>query len=610
MGKSNRIKINRADERMKKLGTQKTKKGLPNWAMNTIAIVITAVILLGVVAIFMSANGTWMRMSTAMSSENFRVDGNMMTYYYNTKYQNFVSNYSAYLSSLSLDTTKSLKNQNVVTDGSDTSVLDSLIVGDFQGTWFEFFMSETESEVKTMLYYCEEAEKMGIKLTDEDMAEIDESIASIETSAASLGYTTNAYLAASFGEGIKEKDVRNAMKLSTLATKGMNALSEKLLGEVTDEQIAAEYAENAMEYNLVDYTFYTFRVDYDDVAEEVKEANASATDAEILEAYKTKIAEAKAKAAVLLAKTAIKDFEAYLLTEIAEQNYDEEFEAATLPTEGTLNDTQLATIREGMIAQIVAEVMGDKDEADATTTESEKHYAYTVEVTAEYAELFNTIKDEIFDMVTLSRTSYVKDEMEYADSDDFSTWAFNGERKAGDMHKIYLGDGSDESAEITKNAAYFQASVYFLRTPQYQNTAKAKNIAYMTFSTEDAAKAAIEALVAAGTVDQATFDRIASEHVTVNHDVLEDYLKGTMGSTEFDNWVFGDDTKVGSYTAAPIKLDDTTYAVLYYVADGNEIWKVNVKNALFSESYEAYYATFENTYPIKVKTGVLNRVDA
>ena len=608
MGKSNRIKANKAAAGAMSLGNYKKKEGMPNWAINLIAIVITVAILFGGAALALTSNGTLMRMRTAVSSKNFCVDGKMMTYFVNAKYQNFVTTYSAYLSSLSLDTTKPLKNQTYGDTTANPDALDKMLFGEFEGTWFDYFMSETEAEVKSMLYYCEEAKAMGLSLDEANQKAIDDTIASIEKTATSYGYPLNAYLAASFGEGVKEKDVRHALELSELATKGMNALSDKLMNAVAADRIVETYYADSSKYNIVDYTFYGFRVDYEDVSKEMKEANASVSDAAILEEYQKRINEIKEKAEKLLAASTIEEFEKLALTEVASENYDDELDKKTNLPENNFTTEQITAIRDGIIADSVKEVMDGAEASDAIKTEGEKYVGYGVEMSKEWAEVFNSIKAEVYDMVSISRPSYVKDKVKYVDSDAFSTWAFDAARKVDDTHKILNGDGSDENAEITNTNGYFRADVYRMRKTQYPDTSRTHNLAYMTFATEAEAKAAIEALKAAGTVDQTVFDRVAAEKAAAVSDIIENYVKGDMGSTNFDNWVFADGRAVGNYTESPIKLGDTSYAVLYYTAEGGEAWYVSVKNELFNDDFEAYYANLEKTVAINVKANVLKKI--
>ena len=486
-----------------------------------------------------------------------------------------------------------------------------MLFGEFEGTWFDYFMAEATSEVQTMLYYCEEAHAMGLSLDDDNKKSIDDTIASLEATATSYGYPLNAYIAASFGEGVKERDIRHALELSELATKGMNALSDKLLAAIGNDRVDAAYEADKLSYDLIDYTYYGFRVDYEDVSKEMKAANASVSDADILDEYKKRIAETKTKADALLAIAkdgTLEDLEKAILTIVAEETYDEELEDATLPTEGKPTDEQLATIRSEIIKTAVAEFMAGTEVTDAIKAEGEKYVGFEVEMSKAWADVFNAIKAEVYDILSSTRSNYTKDDVKYVDENDaFSVWAFDGARKVDDTNKILNGDGATEGEEITKSAGYFRADIYRMRATQHKDTSKTKNIAYMVFATESEAKAAIDALKAAGTVDQATFDRIAAEK-NATSDIIENYVKGSMGSTEFDNWVFADGRAIGNYTDAAIKMSDSSYAVLYYTADGQESWFVTVKDALLDADFEAYFANLQQTVEIKVKDNVLKRI--
>ena len=125
MGKSNRIRNAKASATIAGIKTPAKKQGMPSWALNLITILIAAVILFSVAFSLLTANGVFTRMQTAVKSDNFRVNANMMTYYFKTQYSSFVSENSSYLSYYGLDTSISLKDQYV--DTNDES----------QGTWFD-----------------------------------------------------------------------------------------------------------------------------------------------------------------------------------------------------------------------------------------------------------------------------------------------------------------------------------------------------------------------------------------------------------------------------------------------------------------------------------------
>ncbi len=330
MGKSNRIKQNKQNAKAMSLNdySKTKKKDMPNWAVNLISIVVTVAIIMSVAVISLSSTGLVMRMRTAMSSENYRVNGNMMKYYFQTTYQNFTTNYESYMSYLSLDTSKSLKNQVIGDTSVNANAIDTAIVGsEYEGkTWYDYFMDKTQSEVRNMLYYCEEADKRNITLGDEDKKVIDSSIDTIRATADAYGYTVNAYLTNAFGKGISENDVRKAMEISSLSSKVMTVVAEELDGKITSDRIEAKYNENKKIFDLVDYTYYTFRINYSDIESDVKKSNANATDDDILNAYKQAIADTKTMASELGSKTDSNEFEKYYLNYVANDEFDTELD--------------------------------------------------------------------------------------------------------------------------------------------------------------------------------------------------------------------------------------------------------------------------------------------
>lgn len=608
MGKSNRIKQNKQNEKVMSLNnySKTKKKGMPNWAINLISIVVAVGILLSVVVIALSSSGLIMRMRTAMASENYKISGNMMKYYFQTTYQNFATNYESYMSYLSLDTSKSLKDQTIGDTSVNANAIDSAIVGtEYEGkTWYDYFMDQTQSEVRTMLYYCEEANKRNIALEDEDDQIIDSSIESIRTTAETYGYTLDSYLANIYGKGISEKDVRKAMEISSLSSKAMTAIAKELDDKITTERIDAKYNENKKLFDIIDYTYYTFRVNYSDVEADVKDANENATDDDILNAYKQAIADAKAKAQELVVKTNSDDFVKYYLDYIAKDEFDGELETASKDvTEGTPEAAQIETIKNAMAEALVKEVMEDKDKAeDAFVKNEDKYTVYGVEVNDTWANIFNTVKTEIFNTLVTGQSTYVKDGATFVESDEFSTWAFDDTRKANETHHIYTGDGSDESKEITASGdKYFYASVYLLRTTQHIDAAKSRNVSYMLFSSAEEARAAIDLLNSKDSVNAEIFDEVAHELSSPSHSKYENYLKGDLGSNDFDSWLYSDSTVVGSYSPAPITLSDGTYGVFLYESDGEEAWRVNVRTAILEADFTEFTTNMEATYSSTIK---------
>lgn len=616
MGKSNRIKQQKEVKNARSLNdySKTKKKSMPNWAINLITIVITVAILLSVAVFALSSSGLVMRMRTAMASENYSVSGNMMKYYFQTTYQNFASKNESYMTYLSLNTEKPLKSQTIGDTTVNANALDTAIVGsEYAGkTWYDYFMDQTQKEVRNMLYYCEEATKRNISLDETDKANIDASIDSIRASAEIYGYTLNSYIANAYGKGISEKDVREAMELSSLSSKAMTAVAEELDVKITDDRIEAKYNENKKKFDLIDYSYYTFRITYTDIEKEVKAANANATEADILEAYKKAIAETKEKAEELLKKTDPVEFEKHYLEYVANDEFEEEFSLASDDkTEGKPDEANFEKIRKSMVEALVKEIMEDKDACDAASVNTDDKYTvYGVEVNKEWANIFDVTKYSLFDILKVNQDTSKNDGASFNEHDDFSVWAFDPARKAGELHKIYTGDGSKENAEITASDKYFYASVYILRKTQYIDDAKSSNLEYMFFSSEDAAKAAIEKLKTNSSVTEAIFDSVAHELSAPSHSNYENYVKGDLGSNALDKWLDKDSTVPGSFTDTPIKLDDSTYGVFFYASEGKEAWRVNVQSTLLEEDFDAFTLTMDTTYgsTIKVNAKVCSKV--
>ena len=200
MGKSNRIRANRSDSKISAPVKAKKKGGMPSWLLSTIIIILTAAVLFTVIGSVLSVNGTINRMRTTVVSENYKVTGTMMAYFYHSAYQSFQSSYSSYMSSFSLDTEKSLKDQiygDPALGGLETSYL-----GAFTGTWYDYFMSIAVSNAKQILSYCEEANARGLALTEEDQLAIDEELLNLDLLAAQTLCTTEQYITYTYGEGL------------------------------------------------------------------------------------------------------------------------------------------------------------------------------------------------------------------------------------------------------------------------------------------------------------------------------------------------------------------------------------------------------------------------
>lgn len=622
MGKSNRIRTQRAEDIVSRPLSRNKKKKAPAWLGSVVAAVVALIVLLTVVFGMLSSNGTIMRLRRAMYSDDYTINGNMMQYYYQTQYQSFYSTYSSYLSYFSLDTSKSLKDQKF----GDTSAgygYETMYLGAFDGTWFDYFMNLTQKQCEQILIYCEEADERGIKLDDDDYAEIEEALDSLESNASLYGYTKNSYISAMYGEGIKEKDIRKAMELSALASKCIESIEEELESKITEEQINAEYGDNKLDYDMTDYDRYTVKVSYEDVCEEVlgkdyTDDMLKERESEVLAKYKEKIDEAKAELSVFEESANIDDFEKALFEKLANEHFEDEYGDADIEDADKPSEEALAAIKAGMVDKLVAEMLdGAEETSDDVSEEDGAFTAYGQSVTEILAGVLEEIKESVFDSLLSDKSTYIYEKAAYEEDDEFSEWAFGDGIAANDIKTLYDGDGAEDGEELTSENGSFSATVYMIKKARYRDTTVSKNVLYMSFSSEDDAKAAIEALISDGKFTKEAFEAIAADKNAQANGLLENYLEGSMTSASFEEWLYDDSTVVGSYTETPVQMTETTssgststyYAVMLYLSDGEEAWHIDVKSTLLEESYEAYYKNMESTYTVTVKSGVLKKID-
>lgn len=223
-------------KKFKKKGESKAGK-----IIGIVAGILAVIVVAGTIISYnIYSSGFVQRHTAAASSEHYEVTSSMMTYYFNSTYQNYVNTYSSYLTYMGLDTSKSLSEQKY--NGG--------------GTWYEQFMSSTKTQVSELLVLCEAARDAGYELSDDEKAEIDSAIESIHTYAKQYNVNVDYYIHAIYGSSVSEKDVRKCMEISTLASSYYKHLTESYgFGESDWDEY---FSENTKTFLKVDYLTYSF----------------------------------------------------------------------------------------------------------------------------------------------------------------------------------------------------------------------------------------------------------------------------------------------------------------------------------------------------------------
>ena len=626
MGKANRIRANKAHEQVRSLNVKKQKKEMPGWLMTAIAVVITVTVLLTVALSLMSANGVFNRWTTVVSTDHYKVNANMMSYYFHTQYQSFQSNYDTFLGSSSLDTSVSLKEQSV----DSSNYYDMYLTGSFSGTWYDFFMNQAIESASTVLVYCEAARANDVELTDDDNASINATLDQMETTATSYGYTMNSYLAAVYGEGVRKQDVRRALQYSALASKCATELAEEVESQIDSVQINEKYAADSDAFDVIDYSMYSVYASYAEIKAKMFE-NAESTDltaeqkAEVLKAYEADVEKLQAFAKVLEAAKDADEFAELVVTYVANDSfddlYDDALEAANEKAAADAEDEEetdivvpsdedFAAIKSAMLNDIITAILDGKTTIDAAVTldedsDSETVTAYEKTVSVAFAEVLNSVQSDLFDAVLLDYESIEQKKATKVEEDDFSEWAFEDGHTALET-KLFEEEPEEATADESK---VHTISVYMLTEPKRKDEDLTHDVAYMLFDDQLLAKDAIAQLLAKEEITQEIFEEYAEAN-SVSVASGENYLPGSVsGYGNLDAWLYEDGLTVGSITETPLVIN-SQYMVALYVADGEEFWYETVRRAIFSEKSASLEEELKATYAVTVKEKALDKIDA
>lgn len=169
-------------------------------------------------------------------------------YVYHMQYISLMNTYGDYASTLfKLDTSKPLDEQECPSFMNKE--------GKENYTWDQYFRDATKSQLKQLAAYEAYAGQHDIKLDDDDLKEIDDTIASIAETAKKNNYgSVSKFLAANYGRGCNESVARDIMKLQALAAKVQTSITDA--ETYTAEELAAKYDSVKDSYDKFTYSYY------------------------------------------------------------------------------------------------------------------------------------------------------------------------------------------------------------------------------------------------------------------------------------------------------------------------------------------------------------------
>ena len=562
MGKGTRNRQVRAEDKLTSPSTnaQKQSKGVVygTWALA----IFTIVLVLSLLFSALVSSGLFLRAGNAMKTDDYEVDGAMMSYYMHSIYSSEVSSYQQALENMGITSASSLVYTYM---GLDPNVdLKKQTHKSSGKTWFAYFADQAKEQVEEILIYCQAAKAAGIVLDDEDKASIDYEIQMLDIYSQLYGTSLNVYIKNLYGEGVKEKDVRRVLELNALASKFAQKVQDDFYDASTDEKVNAFFDKNKNDYISADFLVYEYTAAFD----------SSITDAEEKKNdYLIKKADASVKADQLKAATTREEFESLVKSNwIADkkQSYTDKYYADYLKTAEGETDEEKKAAAEKKVQ--------DKLEEDA--------------------------KAVVDGMLT--------EKYSYSVSDDLGKWIFGeGDVAAATVNstkKIENSSNNDEKGT-------YKVKVYFLVRAASPVDDTTRNFSYMIMSEKDfkeeEAKAALELFKLEAKQDKESLEKIATgeSYKKSTFNSLEDLKKGLSGSDEIDEWLYNADRKAGDYELISYTYDKVKYyAIVYVEAISYEEWYVDARDGMVAEEVETWYEEQQKKYAVTINDKVINRV--
>lgn len=628
MGKGKRSRDKNAAETINTVAAPEKKSSVNLWtniALISVAVLLVASIVLSTVL----SSGIILRSADAFKSENYEITGSMMQYLFQTQYNSFYSTYSSYMSYFTLDTSKDLRDQQF--KSSTSSGIQEALLGDFDGTWFEYFWSKAEEQARQTLMFCEAAKATGLELTDEEVDNIDASIDSLSEQAKLYGFpNTNSYIYAMYGKGIKKSDIRKILTMSELATKYYTQEAEKILDGIKDEDVQKFFDENKSDYIKADYYLISFDASLD--AKDSKNPSA-----EELAKFDEDVKKAKEHANAIAGFETVDEIKAYMLEYWFNEYYDSYYTTsvndlkkndsttgkptitdADLPTEDSVKEANKAKVLEAVKAAI-------KDEKKVDDLDPMGDTAFD--------KVLDSVRNKLINQINTKLGSMLKKAIAYNDSNDEVLWIFDEERKAGDAKVFNSDDKKEEDADATTSTT-FASNVYRIEKPSYIQEELTKNFGHILISADSflephtheegeehteeeekaleeeadkKAKAEADRLLAEflkGEITKEAFEALAKDKNEDGNEFYDDVKPGDM-VTEIDEWIYSEDRKEND--AEVIK---TTYGyhVTWYRGEGKAIWFVDSKNDLNNDLVEKWMDELEKATPITADESVADKI--
>lgn len=553
---------------------KKTKTKSEIW-LTIVSIILVAVVVASIVTAALSNTGVFLRISDAVKTENYEVDGAMMNYFFNEELSSWISNYSTYIQYAALY--PSYFGDYAVDFSSDLDAQECKLIPEGERTadyhtWYDYFMGMTMETVSRYLEYAEGANMAGVSLDDSDKDSVKEQYNTLMSNLKANGYK----LEDVYGKGTSKSDIKKCLELKELAVKYAEIKIEelKVALEGDDKDVFKYPDEHKSEFFSAEYIYYT-----------IQEKEAS---------YKTDAEYESAKLAAKAAADLIASAETPELFFEAIVKYETEKAAAEKATATTAETTT-----------------GTGTTAEATTTKAPEMEDYTKEV------FYNTETDE------LNKWLFVEEADEGATKVIEETETVTTKAPATTTTSSTSTTEETTSGEATTTAKktneVYKVTAYKVIKSNDINRNKTYDLGYVV--TTD--KAVIEKIYNdfnnGSEKTAAILEKLGLDAAKNNSEVDAKAQENAMPeyfesfSEDLDKWLNSKDLKPGANSGI-IEIKPTSdgaktqYALVHFDNFGDEIWYSDAFDAIMDERFEAWYSDMKVQKPISTKVKTIEKM--
>ena len=549
---------------------KKTKTKSEIW-LTIVSIILVAVVVASIVTAALSNTGVFLRVSDAVKTENYEVDGAMMNYFFNEELRSWISNNSTYIQYAALY--PSYFGDYVVDFTSDLDAQECKLIPEAERTddyrtWYDYFMGLTVETVSRYIEYAEGANLAGVTLDEEDEKNVKESLNALMSDLKANGYS----LEDVYGNGVSKSDIKKCFELKEIAVKYAEIKIEemKVALEKENTEVFLKYAdEHKSDFYSAKYIYYTIQE---------KEADYK-TDAE----YESAKAAAKAAADLIAsAETPELFFDGIL-----------KYEAEKKASETTAATTTAASTT-----------------TEAATTKAPEMEDYTKEVfyNTETAELDKWLFEENAE----DGDSKVIEETETVTTKATTTTATEE-----------TTSGEETTTARTTNEVY-KVTAYKVIKSNDLNRDKTFDLGYVVTTDKAIAERILADFNGGSTKTAEALKKLGlaeaeklGDNSTIGIDAatqenaMPEYFSSF--SKDLDKWLNAKDLKAGANSGLVEVLPtadggSTQYVICQFDDFGDEVWYAEAFDYIMDERFEAWYADMKVQKPISTKAKTLDKM--